>query len=60
MIPELEDSTYLGDGLYAKAEHGQVALLTANGIEVTNRVYLEPAVLTNLFGFLKGLGVIVP
>jgi hypothetical protein len=60
MITELEDSSYLGDGVYAKIEHGRLALLVSNGLEVTDRVYLEDTVLANLFSFLTSKGVQVP
>lgn len=37
-----ESKFYLGDGVYvALLETGQILLTTENGIEVTNRVYLE-------------------
>ena len=32
---------YLGDGLYASWDGEQLELYTSNGIEVTNRVYLN-------------------
>jgi hypothetical protein len=36
---------YLGDGLFASFDGFQIILAASNGIEDTNRVYLEPRVL---------------
>jgi hypothetical protein len=40
--------TYLGDGVFADFDGYQIVLTAENGIEVTNRVYLEPAVFAAL------------
>jgi hypothetical protein len=40
---------YLGDGVYAEFDRGEIVLTTENGIEVTNRIVLEPEVLA-MFG----------
>lgn len=40
------DKVYLGDGVYGMVEDwGDVVLTTEYGIEVTNRIVLEPEVL---------------
>lgn len=59
MIEQLEGSTYLGDGLYAKYDNRaqQVGLFTSNGIDITNSVYLDGPVLSAFLRFLKGIGV---
>jgi hypothetical protein len=36
---------YLGDGVYAEFDRGEIVLTTENGIDVTNRIVLEPEVL---------------
>ena len=47
--------TYLGDGVYAEFDGYQIVLTTENGIDVTNRICLEPAVLAALDRFVKFL-----
>lgn len=44
---------YLTDGVYAQkgAYLGEVVLTTENGMEVTNRIVLEPAALQLLTGW---------
>lgn len=44
------EKEYLGDGLYARALHGQVWLTAENGIEVLEQVALDPSTLA---AFLK-------
>lgn len=40
---------YLGDGVYIDvAPHGGLVMTTENGVEATNTIYLEPAVLAAL------------
>ena len=40
---------YLGDSVYAEYdENGQIILTTENGLDVTNKIYLEPEVLQAL------------
>lgn len=35
----------MGDGVYVTvAQSGEVELMTSNGVNVTNRIYLEPEV----------------
>jgi len=43
---------YLGDGLYAKFDGYMLCIYAHNGIEATNTVWLEPAVLKALQYFL--------
>jgi len=45
--------TYLGDGLYAKTENGQVVLYASNGVYACDTVYLEPEVLREFLRWLK-------
>ena len=45
---------YLGDGVYAQIEdYGDLILTTEDGVRVTNRIVLEPAVLLSLLKFFK-------
>lgn len=45
--------TYLGDGVYAEIQHGQVVLTVEDGISTNSRIYLEPEVYTNLVRFVE-------
>lgn len=50
MIPK----DYLGDSVYAEeTEFGDLILTTENGIEASNIIILEPAVIRALQGYLK-------
>jgi hypothetical protein len=49
----MEAKQYLGDGVYLTQEGLGVTLTTENGIEITNRIVLEPEVLTALFNVLS-------
>jgi len=44
---------YLGDGVYAEYDGFRVILTTENGIATTNRIVLEPEVLSALDFFMK-------
>lgn len=43
-----EHKSYLGDGVYADFDGYAIILTTENGIEMTNRIVLEPPVLVAL------------
>lgn len=45
--------TYLGDGVYAEIQHGQVVLTTEDGISASNCIYLEPEVYKALTQFVE-------
>jgi hypothetical protein len=47
------DEVYLGDGLYAKFDGYQIELYASNGLEKTNRVFLDYATLENFIEFIK-------
>jgi hypothetical protein len=47
------EKRYLGDGVYAAKEYGGVTLRTWNGIETTNKIFLEPEVAIELERYLK-------
>lgn len=47
---------YLGDSVYAKFEHGTIELVTFNGVEVSNQIYLEDYVIKNLRDFINKTG----
>lgn len=53
----LRESTYLGDGVYLHVETVTVTLLTTDGVDITNRVHLEPATLALLQLELKRRGL---
>jgi len=44
---------YLGDGVYAAFEDGDLIVTTENGIETTNRIVLEPGVWVNLLEYVN-------
>ncbi len=45
---------YLGDGAYVEyTKGGEFMLYTSNGIQITNTIYLEPAVMESLYKFFK-------
>lgn len=44
----MSTKAYLADGVYAEIDNGSVCLTTENGIEVTNRIYLDIDVLRAL------------
>lgn len=44
---------YLGDSVYADIGNGMVVLTTENGVEVSNRIYLEPQVVEAFIGWLR-------
>ena len=46
---------YLGDGVYADEQSGNLVLTTENGISVTNEIVLEPEVVSALQRFLTKL-----
>ena len=46
---------YLGDGVYVSFDGYGLWLTTENGIETTNRIYLEPSVYANLRDYVNRL-----
>ena len=46
-------TTYLGDGVYAQYDGRNVILTTEDGINITNTIVLEPAVVISLQRFLE-------
>ena len=51
----LRSITYLGDAVYATFDGYQIWLLTTNGIEITNKVALEPYVWQKLMHYKADL-----
>ena len=47
------EKTYLGDGLYAKFDGHQFELTAENGIDVSNRVFLDDSVLVSFFRYVE-------
>lgn len=45
--------TYLGDSVYAEFTGYDIVLTTSNGEETTNKIVMEPEVLTALFDFVQ-------
>lgn len=52
------DKTYLGDGVYATHDEGQIMLTTEHGLGVDQKIFLEPDVLAALVGFAQKRGVL--
>jgi hypothetical protein len=51
-----EDLTYLGDSVYVRINiNGQLELITSNGIDITNVIYIEPEVFRSLEIFVESL-----
>jgi hypothetical protein len=50
---------YLGDGVFADFDGYQIVLTAEDGIQVTNRVYLEPAVFAALVRYEATLREII-
>jgi hypothetical protein len=42
------EKTYLGDGVYAEFDGFHIVLTTENGIETTNKIFLEDSVMLAL------------
>ncbi len=51
----MTEKTYLGDGVYVSFDGFMLWLTTENGIEVTNRIALEPAVWEALKKYVEKL-----
>jgi hypothetical protein len=47
--------TYIGDGVFVEYDGYGIVLTTENGIQITNRIVLEPAVYEALRRFVEGL-----
>lgn len=45
--------TYLGDGLYADHDGHQIVLTAENGVETTNAIYLDDAVLNAFIEWMR-------
>jgi hypothetical protein len=51
---DMNEKRYLGDAVYACwSNFGDLMLTTEDGINVTNKIYLEPEVLNSLMNFIK-------
>lgn len=48
-----ERRSYLGDGVFVEQDGERLLLSTSNGIVDTNKIYLEPEVLTELVEYIK-------
>lgn len=44
---------YLGDSVYAFIDGISVVLVTKNGIEESNRIYLDPEVVKNFLAYIE-------
>jgi hypothetical protein len=49
--------TYIGDGIYADVENGELVLTTENGVETTNRIVLGDSECQSLVRFLGLFGI---
>jgi hypothetical protein len=50
---KMMEKTYLGDGVYVEFDGDGFMLTTENGIEITNKIYLELFVYSALTKFVK-------
>jgi hypothetical protein len=48
-----KNKIYLGDAVYADFDDNILILTTENGVETTNKIYLEPDVVYALINFWK-------
>jgi len=46
------EKVYLGDGLYAEFDGYQFEVYASNGMFKTNRVFMEPPVVTSFFEYV--------
>jgi hypothetical protein len=54
MGEEMKDYTYLGDGVYARRdEFGSVVLVTYDGVQITNEIWLDPQLTRAVKDFLN-------
>jgi hypothetical protein len=53
---DLQKSTYIGDGAYAYFDGYGTWVFSHNGIQILDKVYLEPPVWKALVNFQKGVG----
>lgn len=51
------DKKYLGDGVYAEFDGYHIVLTTENGAEVTNTIFMEPAVFIQLKHYVDQLAM---
>lgn len=58
MSEQLEKEVYLGDGAYAKFSNYDVEVYASNGVEVHDKVFLEPDALRKLFTAAKERGLL--
>lgn len=49
--------SYLGDGVYIEQTDYDFILTAENGIAVTNKIFLEPALARTLMQYLKRKGI---
>ena len=47
---------YIGDGVYAEHDGAGIVLTTENGVEIYDRIYLEPVVFSALMKFRERVG----
>lgn len=52
--------TYLGDKVYAYWQNNVLILITDNGVNVSNRIFLEPETLDALMMFTENAPVFEP
>lgn len=48
----MKPKRYIGDGVYAEVDNGDLILTTEDGISTQNKIVLEPEVLGALFVYL--------
>lgn len=53
MPKNLQEPSYLGDGVYVRWDGFMLCLTTENGVETTNTIYLEPEVWRALAAYVE-------
>lgn len=49
---------YIGDGVYADYDGYMICLTTEDGVDIKNKIYLEPVVMKALIDYATKIGVL--
>lgn len=50
-LPQLKDAEYMGDAVYVKMDAGYLRIMTSDGLDVNNTIFMEPEVFENVLAF---------